>query len=75
MLCTGVKMFFFVERKYITHIKQQNVLTYFHTFLQGSPEKSVPYFERATENGDWQAMFQLGVIYYDGLGGVTDHVS
>ena len=42
--------------------------------LQEQYDKSVKYFEKAVKYGDWQAMFQLGVIYYDGLAGTTDHV-
>ena len=33
------------------------------------------YFDRSAEKGDFQAMFQLGVINYDGLAGEPDHVS
>ena len=37
--------------------------------------KACTYFERAAEAEDFQAMFQLGVIYYDGLAGTPDYVS
>ena len=44
-------------------------------YFQEEYEKAAKYFERAAEKGDYQAMFQLAVIYYDGLGGLTDQVS
>ena len=42
--------------------------------FQEQYDKAVKYFEKAVKYGDWQAMFQLGVIHYDGLAGTADHV-
>ena len=44
-------------------------------YFQDDYDKAAKYFERAAGKGDFQAMFQLGVIYYDGLGGLLDQVS
>lgn len=43
--------------------------------LQDRYDKAKHYFEMAlSTNNDWQAMFQLGVMYYDGIGCEPDPV-
>ncbi len=42
--------------------------------MQEHHQKSIKYFEKGADNGDWQSMFQLGVIHYDGLAGTVDQV-
>lgn len=37
-------------------------------FEQKRYDKALHYFEMLSNRGDWQATFQLGVMYYDGLG-------
>ena len=46
---------------------------FFH--WQNEYEKAIPYFEKAERKGDLQATFQLGVIHYDGLLGISNYVS
>jgi len=36
-------------------------------YQQGRYDKAMHYFELACNDGDWQAAFQLGVMFYDGL--------
>jgi len=35
--------------------------------VQRRHEKAMHYFELAASENDWQAIFQLGVMYYDGI--------
>jgi len=68
-----------VETILLDRIKDGNTYALFQLgqlyFEQGDFDKARTYFERSAEKGDFQAMFQLGVIFYDGLAGETDHKS
>jgi len=35
--------------------------------MQRRHDKAMHYFELAASENDWQAIFQLGVMYYDGI--------
>jgi len=35
--------------------------------MQRRHEKAMHYFELAASENDWQAIFQLGVMYFDGI--------
>jgi TPR repeat protein len=43
--------------------------------FQEKYDDAAKYFEKAAEQGDLQAKFQLGVILYDGLGSKQDPVT
>ena len=43
--------------------------------LQEDYDNAIKYLERAADKGDYQAMFQLGIIMYDGLGSKGSQVS
>ncbi|XP_072026131.1 LRP2-binding protein-like [Amphiura filiformis] len=42
-------------------------------FEQELYDHALVYFQRASDNGDYQAKYQLGIMYYDGLGGKEHH--
>lgn len=44
-------------------------------FSQGNHETALQYFYSAETGGSMQACYQLGVMYYDGLGTPQDPVS
>ena len=47
----------------------------FCRYFQKRYDKALHYFEMLSNRGDWQATFQLGVMYYDGLGVEQNTVS
>lgn len=44
-------------------------------FSQGNYERALQYFYSAEAGGSIQACYQLGVMFYDGLGAPQDPVS
>jgi len=43
------------------------LISYFLDGMQRRYEKAMHYFELAASENDWQAIFQLGVMYFDGI--------
>ncbi|XP_022098362.1 LRP2-binding protein-like isoform X2 [Acanthaster planci] len=67
-----------VERLLLTQIKEGNTIALFQLgqfyFEQGAYEEAAVYFKRSVDQcKDYQAMFQLGIMYYDSLGVKEDH--
>ncbi|XP_038046558.1 LRP2-binding protein-like isoform X2 [Patiria miniata] len=67
-----------VEQLLLNQIKDGDTNALFQLgqfyFEQGAYEEAAVYFKRSVDTcKDYQAMFQLGIMYYDGLGVKEDH--
>lgn len=74
-MCANVDITYDVHRIFHPVFLPLNKLQFVYNSLQERYDKAKHYFEMAlSTHDDWQAMFQLGVMYYDGIGCEPDPV-